>query len=153
MKKLVNSMIGNKIYYATVNEKNGTITGEKKDVTEDAIACVAGKMMSEAKRDKTRFMEYKWGDTCRLILDTEPNKPLVEASKQTGDIVATLELTKEDVDMLRKGFSYVRCLYWDQKLKHDYPNDYCDGECDVCKKKYTMERWLEDKQKVFVATE
>lgn len=76
MKKLVHSMFGNKIYYATVNEKNNTVSGEKKDVTEDAIRCVADKMMQEAKESKSRFMEYAWGDTCRLILDTKPNEPL-----------------------------------------------------------------------------
>ena len=76
MKKLVNSMLGNRIYYATVNEKNNTISGEKKDVTEQAISCVAEKMMSEARESGTRFQEYKWGGTCRLILDTRPNEPL-----------------------------------------------------------------------------
>lgn len=85
MKKLVTSAIGNKIYYATINEKNHTISGEKKDVTEDAIACVVEKMMSEAKQAGTRFMEYTFGDTCRLILDTEPKKPLVEVSKPTEE--------------------------------------------------------------------
>ena len=77
MKKVVHSMLGNKIYYATVNEKNNTISGEKKDITEDAIRCVANKMMQEAKENNTRFMEYQWGDTCRLILDTKPNEPLI----------------------------------------------------------------------------
>jgi len=76
MKKLVNSMLGNKIYYATVNEKNNTISGKRKDVTENAISCVAEKMMNEAKASGTRFMEYKWGNDCRLILDTKPNEPL-----------------------------------------------------------------------------
>lgn len=78
MKKLVHSMFGNKIYYATINEKNNTISGEKKDVTEDAIRCVADRMMQEAKENNTRFMEYTWGETCRLIFDTQPSKQITE---------------------------------------------------------------------------
>jgi hypothetical protein len=78
MKKLVHSAFGNRIYYATINEKNNTITGEKKDVTEDAIQCVADRMLQEARESKTRFMQYTWGNTCRLILDTLPDKPLTE---------------------------------------------------------------------------
>ncbi|HWT74354.1 MAG TPA: hypothetical protein VN258_06510 [Mobilitalea sp.] len=58
MKRLVNSMLGNRIYWATINEKSHTTSGDKKDVTEDAISCVAQKMMSEAKEKGTRFMEY-----------------------------------------------------------------------------------------------
>lgn len=76
MKKLTTSALGNKIYYATVN--GNVITGEKKDVTEQAISCVAEKMMNEAKQKGTRFIEYSWGKTCRLILDTQPDKPLTE---------------------------------------------------------------------------
>jgi putative transposase len=54
------------------------LSGEKKDVTEDAIQCVADRMMQEAKESNARFMEYTWGKTCRLILDTQPDKPLTE---------------------------------------------------------------------------
>lgn len=52
MKKLVNSALSNKIYYATVNEKNHTVSGEKKDVTDEAIMCVFQWFMTELERSK-----------------------------------------------------------------------------------------------------
>ena len=52
MKKLVNSALENKIYYATVNEKTHTISGEKKDVTDEAIMCVFQWFMTELKISK-----------------------------------------------------------------------------------------------------
>ena len=40
MKKLVTTPLTGKIYWATVNVEKGLITGEKKDVTNNAIECV-----------------------------------------------------------------------------------------------------------------
>lgn len=59
MKKLVNSAISNKIYYATVNEKNRTISGEKKDVTDDAIMCVFQWFMTELERSEEGSVAFE----------------------------------------------------------------------------------------------
>ena len=41
MKKLVTTPLSRTIYWATVNENKGLITGDKKDVTDNAIQCVS----------------------------------------------------------------------------------------------------------------
>lgn len=56
-----------------------------------------------------------------------------------------LKLNEDDVQMIKEALgSYIRCLYWDRKL----PNweSHCDGDCQECSKRYTIDKWLEDKE-------
>jgi len=58
----------------------------------------------------------------------------------------TVELTQEDIKMLKQEFGYIRCMYWDRKLPINFPNDYCDGDCHHCKKKFKIDVWLKDRE-------
>jgi hypothetical protein len=60
MKKLVTTPLTRTIYWATVNEAKGLITGEKKDVTDNAINCVIDHFIySEDFREKG-FTGYEY---------------------------------------------------------------------------------------------
>lgn len=60
MKKLITTPITGNVYWATVDEKKNMITGEKKDVTDDAIECVLGHLMNNQQfKDEGQF-GYEW---------------------------------------------------------------------------------------------
>lgn len=63
MKKLVTTMVGNRIQYANVSEKTGMITGNKReDVTDNAVAAVfswfIGNMTTFKDGEKIENVEY-----------------------------------------------------------------------------------------------
>lgn len=61
MKKLVTAPLTRNIYYATVNEQKGIITGEKKDVTDNAIECVLDHFILDGKFKENGFSGYVYG--------------------------------------------------------------------------------------------
>lgn len=57
-------------------------------------------------------------------------------TKEAGKI----ELTKDEINMIREELKYSRCLIWDDKLEL---NDYCNGdECHQCGDRFTVDKWL-----------
>lgn len=60
MKKLVNSPLTNKIYWATVNESKNMITGEKKDVTDNAIDVVFQHLIDTNNFKEKGFFGYAY---------------------------------------------------------------------------------------------
>lgn len=59
MKKLVTTPLTNTIWWATVNEEKGIITGDKKDVTGQAIDAVFQHLIGQDKFKETGFVGYK----------------------------------------------------------------------------------------------
>lgn len=59
MKKLVTTPLTNTIWWATVNEEKGIITGDKKDVTDQAIDAVFQHLIGQDKFKETGFAGYK----------------------------------------------------------------------------------------------
>lgn len=60
MKKLVTTPLTRTIYWATVNEAKGMITGEKKDVTDNAIQCVLDHFIYSSEFDEKGFTGYEF---------------------------------------------------------------------------------------------
>jgi len=54
-----------------------------------------------------------------------------------------LDLNDEDLKMLKDEMEYIRCMYWDNKIKT--PKDYCDGECHGCTNKMKFDKYIESK--------
>lgn len=59
MKKLVTTPLTNTIYWATVNEQKGMITGEKKDVTDNAIDAVFQHLIGLKGFEEKGFAGYE----------------------------------------------------------------------------------------------
>lgn len=59
MKKLVTTPLTNTIWWATVNEEKGIITGNKEDVTDNAIDAVFQHLIGLDKFKETGFAGYK----------------------------------------------------------------------------------------------
>lgn len=59
MKKLVTTPLTNTIWWATVNEEKGIITGDKKDVTDQAIDAVFQHLIGQDKFKETGFAGYE----------------------------------------------------------------------------------------------
>lgn len=60
MKKLVTTPLTRTIYWATVNESKGLITGEKKDVTDNAINCVIDHFIYSEDFTEKGFTGYEY---------------------------------------------------------------------------------------------
>ena len=60
MKKLVTTPITGKIWWATVNDEKGIITGDKKDVTDNAIQAVLDHLLLQEKFIKNGFHGYTY---------------------------------------------------------------------------------------------
>lgn len=60
MKKLVTTPLTRNIYWATVNDSKGLITGEKKDVTDNAIQCVLDHFIYSSVFGTTGFTGYEY---------------------------------------------------------------------------------------------
>jgi len=58
MKKLVTTPLTGKIYWATVNVEKGLITGDKKDVTDNAIQCVLEHFIYSSRFEEKGFDGY-----------------------------------------------------------------------------------------------
>lgn len=61
MKKLVTTPLTNTIWWATVNEKTEMITGNKEDVTDNAIQAVLSHLMMMDGYDDKGFAGYTYG--------------------------------------------------------------------------------------------
>ena len=59
MKKLVTTPLTNTIWWATVNEEKGIITGDKNDVTDNAIDAVFQRLIRLDKFKETGFAGYE----------------------------------------------------------------------------------------------
>ncbi|RKI83828.1 hypothetical protein D7V90_08020 [bacterium 1xD42-87] len=59
MKKLVTTPLPNTIWWANVNEEKGIITGDKKDVTDNAIDAVFQHLIGQEKFKETGFTGYQ----------------------------------------------------------------------------------------------
>lgn len=59
MKKVVTTPLTNTIWWATVNEEKGIITGDKKDVTDQAIDAVFQHLIGQDKFKETGFAGYE----------------------------------------------------------------------------------------------
>lgn len=85
MKKLVNTPLSNTIWYATINEKNGTMsTSTRVDVTDSAVQAVADHfiLMDEFRKDGFFGYEYDNKDkTNTLTLCAFDNRHLVVSKK------------------------------------------------------------------------
>lgn len=81
MKKLVTTPITNTIWWATVNEEKGMITGKREDVTDNAISAVFEHLinMDGFKEKGCAGYEYdkKNGGTCVSILAVDNDKCIV----------------------------------------------------------------------------
>ena len=60
MKKLVTTPLSRTIYWATVNENKGLITGDKKDVTDNAIQCVLDHFIYSSRFAEKGFDGYEY---------------------------------------------------------------------------------------------
>lgn len=60
MKKLVTSPLSGTIYWATVNESKGWMTGEKKDVTDNAIEAVLDHLLIQKGFKDKGFTGYSY---------------------------------------------------------------------------------------------
>ena len=58
MKKLVTTPLTNTIWWATVDDKRGIITGDKKDVTDNAIQSVLDHLIGQEAFVKKGFAGY-----------------------------------------------------------------------------------------------
>ena len=58
MKKLVTTPLTRTIYWATVNDAKGMITGEKKDVTDNAVQCVLDHFIYSSDFNEKGFTGY-----------------------------------------------------------------------------------------------
>jgi len=63
MKKLVTTPLTNTIWWATVDDKRGIITGDKKDVTDNAIQAVLDHLLGQDSFDKNGFAGYTYNKT------------------------------------------------------------------------------------------
>lgn len=59
MKKLITTPLTNTIWWATVNEEKGIITGDKRDVTDQAIDAVFQHLIGQDKFKETGFAGYE----------------------------------------------------------------------------------------------
>lgn len=55
-----------------------------------------------------------------------------------------LNLNEEDLKMLKQEMKYIRCMYWDGKLKK--PEGYCNGNCHSCNNEMTIDKFIESKK-------
>ena len=60
MKKLVTTPLTRTIYWATVDDKRGLITGEKKDVTDNAVECVLNHFIYSKDFEEKGFTGYTY---------------------------------------------------------------------------------------------
>ena len=60
MKKLVTTPLTRNIYWATVDDKRGLITGEKKDVTDNAVECVLNHFIYSSDFKDKGFTGYEY---------------------------------------------------------------------------------------------
>lgn len=87
MKKLVTTPLSGTIWWATVNEEKGTITGNKEDVTDNAVQSVLYHFMfSNNFRDKGfSGYEYDKKDGGRVTICGFDNDKYVTVSKALYD--------------------------------------------------------------------
>lgn len=62
MKKLVNTPLTNTIWWATVNDEKGVITGNKVDVTDNAIQTVLDHLLMMEDFEKNGFSGYVYSN-------------------------------------------------------------------------------------------
>lgn len=60
MKKLVTTPLSNTIWWATVNEEKGMITGNKEDVTDNAVEAVLQHLMNMESYTEKGFAGYSY---------------------------------------------------------------------------------------------
>ena len=60
MKKLVTTPLTRTIYWATVDDKKGLITGEKRDVTDNAVECVLNHFIYSSDFKEKGFSGYTY---------------------------------------------------------------------------------------------
>jgi len=87
MKKLVATPLSGSIWWATVNEEKGMITGDKKDVTDNAIQSVLDHFMFSSNFKDKGFSGYEYDKKSggRVTICGFDNDKYVAVSKSLYD--------------------------------------------------------------------